>query len=232
MASVGKIIGKSFKAFFYLIIVVINAIVLWRVLFSGDPSSLKPLMANENTVVAYQTYGNELRLETQKQRTITESGKFSVTDCVFIPEANQIQVTVRYNNSTLRYLAEDYELSETPDRKTDVFDVTIVKTIDLTPDDLEDNADKAALREERYFPSEVETAYKTLYSYRKFIFDGVNYEDAVGMFVDFYYIEDIDYSDTPYDALCIYDASMPLAERSLTQADKSAIKKATGKHEG
>ena len=228
MAKAGKIIGGSFKALFWLVIIAINAIVLWRVLFSGDPSAIKPILVNEQTVAAYRKQGNELRLEIQQQRTITESGKFSVTDCVFIPEANQIQVTVRYNNSTLRKLAEDYELSEIPSREQELFDITIVKTTDLTPDDPDDNTDKAKLKEERYYPSgEAKTAYKTLYSYRKFIFDNITYEDAVGMFVDVYYAEDINYNDTPYDALCIYDALMDIEERSLTGADKKALKKAS-----
>lgn len=230
MSKVGKMIGGSFKALFWLLIIVINAIVLWRVFFSGDPSSIKPLLVNDRTAAAYEEHGNELRLEVQQQRTITESGKFSVTDCVFIPEARQIQVTVRYNNSTLKKLTEDYELLSVPDREQELFDVTIVKTTDLTPLDTKDNTDRSTLREERFYPSgEPKTAYKTLYSYRKFIFDDVTYEDAVGMFVDIYYAEDVDYNDTPYDALCIYDALMDIERRSLTGADKRALKNALEK---
>lgn len=227
MSKTTKIIGKSLKAIFYLIVVVINVIVLWRVLFSGDPSSIKPILANEQTVAAYEEQGNSLKLYVQKQKVLTDSGRFAVTDCVFIPEANQIQVTVRYNNSTLRYLAEDYELSEIPDRKTEIFDITIVKTTDLTPDDPDDNLDENALKEERFYPSEEpKTAYKSLYSYRKFIFDDITWDDAVGLFVDIYYNDDIEYSEKPYDVLCIYDALMEMEERSLSGADKRVLKKA------
>lgn len=227
MSKTTKIIGKSLKAIFYLIVVVINVIVLWRVLFSGDPSSIKPILANEQTVATYEEQGNSLKLYVQKQKVLTDSGRFAVTDCVFIPEANQIQVTVRYNNSTLRYLAEDYELSEIPDRKTEIFDITIVKTTDLTPDDPDDNLDENALKEERFYPSEEpKTAYKSLYSYRKFIFDNITWDDAVGLFVDIYYNDDIEYSEKPYDVLCIYDALMEMEERSLSGADKRVLKKA------
>lgn len=227
MAKAGKIIKRSFKVLLYLIIILVNGILIGRLLFSGDPSELKVIMVNENTAAVWQESGKEMKLETQKQRTITSDGLFSVTSCVFIPEAEQIQVTVRYNNSTLRKLAQDYELEAVPERKSKIFDVSIVKTIDLTPDDPEDNTDKDKLREERYFPGEVKEAYKTLYSYRKFIFDNVTYEDAVGMFVDVYYVEDIDYEDKPYGALCIYDALMPLEERELSSADIKALKKWT-----
>ena len=228
MSKAGKIIWKLIKAFFWLIIFTVNAIMLWRVLFSGDPSEIKPILVNEQTLAAYEENGNDLRLEIQKQRTITESGKFSVTDCVFIPEARQIQITVRYNNSTLRKLAEDFELQNLPDREDELFDVTLVKTIDLTPENKDDNTIKSELREERYYPSEdTKSAYKKLYSYRKFIFDNVTYEDAVGMFVDIYYIGDTDYNELPYDALCIYDELMEIEERELSGADKRALKKAS-----
>ncbi len=228
MSKAGKIVWKLIKAFFWLIIFAVNVIMLWRVLFSGDPSEIKPILVNEQTLSAYEKVGDELRLEVQMQRTITESGRFSVTDCVFIPEAEQIQITVRYNNSTLRKLTEDFELEKMPNREEELFDVTLVKTVDLTPENPEDNTIKSTLREERYYPSaEPKTAYKTLYSYRKFIFDNVSYEDAVGMFVDIYYVGDKDYTDTPYDALCIYDALMDIEARELSGADKRALKKAS-----
>ncbi len=224
MANTGKIIGKSFKALFYLVIILINAIILWRVLFSGDPASIKPLAANEVTAHAYSEFGKDLVLQTQNQRTISGSGKFSVTDCVFIPQANQVQITIRYNNSTLSRLKEDFDLESEPDRENEVFDVTIVKTTDLTPESKDDNTDPAKLREERFYPSEIAgSAYKPLYSYRKYIFDNISYDDAVGMFVDIYYKGDMDYSSSPYDALCIYDELMPLEERKLSGKDIKSI---------
>lgn len=229
MAKTGKILSRSIKALFYLIIAAVNIIVLWRILFSGDPSGIKTLMVNENTLSAWEKYGEDMRVQTQEQRTLTASGLFEVRSCVFIPEAKQIQVTVRYNNSTLRRTAEDYELDEVPERENDVFNVTIVKTLDRTPDNPDDNTERENLIEERYFPSEVKSAYKTLYSYRKFIFDDVTYEDAVGMFVDIYYNEDVDYDETAYGTLCIYDALMPLEEYTLTRADKKALEMAAEK---
>ncbi len=224
MARTGKIISGSIKALFYLIIIIINVIVLWRVLFSGDPREIKPLIANEALKEAYLEHGDKLRLEAQELRTISSSGKFSVTDCVFIPEAKQIQVTVRYNNSTVKGLKGDFGLSEMPSREDELFDVTIVKTTDLTPDNTEDNLDRVKLSEERFYPSgEAKEAYKTLYSYRKYIFENVTYEDAVGMFVDIYYEGDKNYEETPYDALCIYDALLPTEERVLSHSDKKAL---------
>lgn len=226
MAKAGKIVAWSFKALFYLFILTVNAIVLWRVFFSGDPSSLKGIMVNENTLEAYENNGGKLTLVTQKQRTITSSGLFSVTECIYIPEAKQLQVTVRYNNSTLKRTALDYDLESVPDRESEVYDVTVVKTKDLTPENTEDNEDPEFLSEERFFPSEVKSAYKRLYSYRKFIFDNVTYNGAVGLFVDIYYSGDADYEKTPYGALCIYDAETETETHALRSADKKALRAA------
>ncbi len=227
MSKALKIIGKTIKYLFYLVIIAINVIMLWRVFFSGDPAEIKPLIANEKLVSVYKEQGSGIILETQKQKTLAESGRFSVTDCVFIPEAKQIQITVRYNNSTLRRLKEDFELSEMPDRKNELFDITIVKTTDLTPDNAEDNLESESLKEERFYPSdEVKTAYTKLYSYKKFVFDNITWEDAVGIFVDIYYNEELDYSEEAYDVICIYDANMDMEKRTLSGADKRALKKA------
>ena len=231
MSKALKIIGRIIKYFFFFIIIAINAIMLWRIFFSGDPSEIKPLVANEKLVSVYNEKGNDLVLKTQKQKALAESGRFSVTDCVFIPEADQIQITVRYNNSTLRRLAEDFELSTAPEKKDELFDITVVKTTDLTPENDEDNLKRENLKEERFYPAgEPKTAYTSLYTYKKFIFDNIEWEDAVGLFLDIYYVGDMDYSDVPYDALCIYDALMDMDERGLSGADKRALKNA-GKDE-
>ena len=108
----------------------------------------------------------------------------------------------------------------------ELFDVSIVKTIDKTPMDITDNTDPEALSEERYHPTgEPETAYKRLYSYRRYVFENVSREDAVGMFVDVYYKGDVNYEKDPYGALCIYEDGAPMEEVKLTGADKKELKK-------
>lgn len=226
MSKAFKIVGNIIKYSFYFVILAINLIMLWRIFFSGDPAEIKPLIANEKLVSVYREQGSDLVLKTQKQKALAQSGRFSVTDCVFIPEAEQIQITVRYNNSTLRRVKEDFELKEVPDRKSEIFDVTVVKTTDLTPEDDEDNLDRDRLKEERFYPtSEAKTEYTRLYTYKKFVFDNIVLDDAVGLFVDIYYNGDMDYFDSPYDVLCIYDANMDMEDRALSRADKRALEK-------
>ncbi len=224
MVKGSKIFKISVKVLFYLFVIIVNAIMLWRVLFSGDPAKIQRLTVNDSLREAYED--GQLLLETQEQRTLTSNGLFAVRQCVFIPEANQIQIVVRYNNSTLRKLAQDYGLESVPEKAEELFDVSIVKTIDKTPMDITDNTDPEALSEERYHPTgEPETAYKRLYSYRRYVFENVSREDAVGMFVDVYYKGDVNYEKDPYGALCIYEDGAPMEEVKLTGADKKELKK-------
>ena len=224
MVKGSKILKISLKVLFYLFVIAVNAIMLWRVLFSGDPTKIQRLTINEGLREAYAD--GQLLLETQEQRTLTASGLFAVRECVFIPEANQIQIVVRYNNSTLRQLAKDYGLEKVPEKTEELFDVSIVKTIDKTPMDITDNTDPEMLCEERYHPTgKPVEAYKRLYSYRRYVFENVTREDAVGMFVDIYYKGDADYEKTPYGALCIYEDGYPVEEVKLSGSDKKALKK-------
>ena len=224
MVKGSKIFKISVKVLFYLFVIIVNAIMLWRVLFSGDPAKIQRLTVNDSLREAYED--GQLLLETQEQRTLTSNGLFAVRQCIFIPEANQIQIVVRYNNSTLRQLAQDYGLESVPEKTDELFDVSIVKTIDKTPMDITDNTDPEALSEERYHPTgEPETAYKRLYSYRRYVFENVSREDAVGMFVDVYYKGDVNYEKDPYGALCIYEDGAPMEEVKLTGADKKELKK-------
>ncbi len=219
----GKILRFSIKAIFYLIILAVNLVVIWRICFSGDPSEVKVLMVNENTAMAYEKSGDNLELFTQEQRSLSSNGYFAVTNFTFIPEAQQLQVTVRYNNSTLRHIEDDYDLKSPLDRKIENFEFSVVKTTDLTPENSDDNLNKENLHSERYYPSKTISAYKTLYSYRKMIFDNIDYEDAVGFFVDMYYIDDIDYEKEPSAVVCIYDSSMERLPVELTKSDKKAL---------
>ncbi len=228
---VGKIIGKIIKYAFFALIILVNGVLVFRMCSSGEPSSMKVLMVNDNTLAAYAKSGDDLDLFYQNQDRITRgennSGYFSVQQVVFIPEAQQVQVLVRYNNSTLRALAKDFNLESIPDRAENLFDVTIIKTTDLTPDTTEDNANAEFLAKERFYPSEMIMDEKNIYNYRKFIFDGVSTEDAVGIFVDIYYNQQIDYEAKSYGTLCIYDNETLNTVYKLTSADKKALREAS-----
>lgn len=230
-----RIIGTVIKVMAVLLIFSVCGVLIWRMCSSGDPESVSVLTPNKTLCEAYRENGEELTLRYQYQSTITRgesnAGYFSVTQYVFIPEANQVQLVFRYNNSTIQYLARDYALPEIPSKDAHLFDVTLVRTDDLTPDDREDNLDPETLGKTRYFPSEVYTVRDTspLYTYYRYVFENVTLEDAtVGVFADFYYVKDIDYDRSAYGTLCLYDDESKWVEQALTDRDRAALESYTG----
>lgn len=224
-----RIIGGIFKLLFTLMIFSVCAILIWRVFFSTSiPSEVKSLAPNEALSAAYAEHGGKLTLRYQEQASITRAeknyGYFSVVSCVFIPEAEQVQFVFRYNNSTIRHLAQDFGLESVPQKSETLFDVTLVRTTDLTPGDTSDNLDPATLSKERFTPTSVERAESSLYTFCRYVFDGVTVEDITdGVFVDIYYVNEIDYEKEAYGTLCIYSWDEKWLSYDPTKADRAAM---------
>ncbi len=226
-----QIIGRIIKTMIYSVIAMMCGFLLWRIFFSTMlPREMRQLLPNQTLAAAYAEHGDSLVLFTQNQNQTTSTdenyGYFSVVDCVIIPEAHQVQLVLRYNNSTLKNLTEDFGLSSLPDRKGDYFDLTLIKTTDLTPDDTTDNLDPDFLEKTRYTPSQVTRANTLLYSYRRVVFDNVDVGDAVGLFFDIYYNEKIDYYQRSYGTLCLYDGTAANIPVALSPSEKSALRAA------
>ena len=225
-----RVFGRVVKWSISLLLCIICAIILWRVFSSGDPKEVKYLMGNDALYEAYDEHGKNLILQYQMQNTITTAkynrGYFSITQYVFIPEARQVQLVFRYNNSTIKHLAQDYGLGEIPDKSEDLFDVTIVTTTDKTPQNSEDNADTAQLTMERYHPTTFERTETSLYTYYRFIFDNIEITpDMLYVFADIYYEGDLDYEKHPYGTLCLYDDESPWVTYKLSRTERKMLEK-------
>ena len=225
-----RIIGTVVKLMAVLLIFSVCGVLIFRMCSSGDPESMSVLTPNETLAAAYAENDGELTLRYQYQSTITRgennAGYFSVTQYVFIPEAKQVQLVFRYNNSTLQHLAIDYGLPEIPAKEGTYFDVTLVRTTDLTPENREDNIDPATLGKKRYAPSEVYTTRDTspLYTYYRYVFENVEIEDlTLGVFADVYYVGDLDYEKEAYGRLCLYDDESKWVYQKLSNRDRAAL---------
>ena len=245
-----RVVKRVIKLFFTLFIVAINAILLWRVFFSTSlPDAIEGLEANAPLAAAYAQYGDGLEVRYQNNFTTTygtsvvptselpvsNAGYFSNAEAVFITEANQVQVVLRYPNSTLTNLQKDYGLAATPEKALDWFDFSIVKTSDLTPSVKEDNLEKETLVSTRIKPTSVTRDESSLYTYYRLTFDGVTVEEltaeektslangdevqtnyTIGIFLDVYYMGAVNYDAPAYGTLCIYDCEMPWVARDLS----------------
>ena len=226
-----RIAGFIFKAICTLVIAAIVILLLWRIIDNNnDPKEMDTVIGNSLLAEAYAEKGDSLNTYYQEQSKFTRGennyGYFAITQSLIIEDIDQIQFVFRYNNSTLKHTAEDYSLSSVPSRDEEVYDVTITVMYDLTPENKEDNdgTDKATVSFERFFASDMISARKTLYNYRKFVFDGIVIDDSViAVYADFYYVGDLDYDKTPYGSLLIYHEDEKDIDYKLTRGDKAAI---------
>ena len=224
------IAGGVLRGLLGLLILAIVILLLWRVYFSGIlPKSMKTLSPNETLAAAYAEKGEALSLFDQVQGTLNRNeksyGYFGVPRFVFIPEAKQLQLVFRYNNSTLKSVAEDLALTEPLPRGEELFDVSLVLRRDLTPDNTEDNTDDSeTVSRERYHPtlSAVETT--ALYTYFLYTFDGVEMTDDVMVgYIDIYYGLEPNYSERPLGDLRLYHRDDPRREITLSSREEKAL---------
>ncbi|MBQ9759894.1 MAG: hypothetical protein IJW16_00940 [Clostridia bacterium] len=226
-----RIIRHILKLLLVLIILVVSGLLFWRVCASEDYEITKGITVNEQVKAAYAEYGDGLILQYQKDRaTITKAeknyGYFSVVEYVYLPQIKQLQLVFRYNNSTLEHLKADYALSEIPNRETDLYDLTLTLTTDLTPEDPSDNLQQDKLQSHRiHASSEPVRETTTLYNYRRYTFDNVDIKpETVGVFLDIYYVGDVNYDLDAYGTLLLYDRSAPWVPYELSSDELKRLK--------
>ena len=235
-----KIMKLTVKAVGMILVFGTILFFIWRAFFSTIvPDEVRHISPNDPLRAAYLTAvdrGEELTVFYQESQydTTTVRDKnysyFSAKEARFIQEADQVQLLFRYNNATIRHLVEDYGLAEIPDRAAELYDVTLYVAYDLTPADLSDNAgnNPESVKFVRYHATSSEPAQSLMYNYRRLTFDGLDMtvtdNPVLAVYVDVYYVEDLDYEKEPYGTICIYDY---LAENTYYTLSKSEIEALT-----
>jgi hypothetical protein len=187
------------------------------------------LAPNATLSAAYSASGGQLSPYTQEQATVTRAeknyGYFGITRAVFIPEAKQVQVTFRYNNSTLEAVQKDYQLDAEPARGEEIFNVSLLMMTDTTPDDKTDNVDGSeTIAKTRIAPVSKTIDTTLLYTYILYTFDGVDVaNDTLAVFFDVYYMNDVNYEAEPYGALRLYHCESPDLPVKITKKEQEAI---------
>ncbi len=224
-------IGRVIKVILYTAVFAVMAFLILRVCTDDNiPSSVGTLTVTDEVAELYNSDSFKGYYQTHDEYTTGKKnyGYFGVMKTLFIPDADQVQVVFRYNNSTIEKLPEDYpELCpEVPSRDEVLYDISLVAVIDLTPDIKDDYNDAKTLKKVRYFPTkELTVSDKTsLHSYFRYTFENVDAENVIELYIDIYYVKAADYEKDPYGSIRIYDIDEYNHVYSLSGKDKKALK--------
>lgn len=104
-----RAVGTLMKVLFITVIVIIFSLLGFRLYEQKTPKALTRILWNEQTAAAYNADSNAFSVtDCEINQDFTDDGYFFVDKIMLLHEADQVQVTVSYNNSTVRYLEEAY----------------------------------------------------------------------------------------------------------------------------
>lgn len=224
---------QALKLLGALFVITIVAILGYR-LSTGlsVPNNTKKLVWTDNLIAAYEKNNNLAVYVQTPEENYEEDGAFSIHSFKFIPEINQVQLTIKYNVSTNKFLAGEF-----PDDEIDDFPFVFA---------LRDNTGKI-YNDFKY------TYYKKgLYTYARLVYDNVDlfsssivpvtkeyftpdaslsqyiYKGSYApstkdnkvtmLFLDSYYENDIHYGSLSWaHALTVYKSSLPLEKYNISK---------------
>ena len=94
-------LGTVIRIIFYIMIVLVNGAIIFRVCMAEDPGSVDKLEINDTLRAAYKKSPDDFSVYTQSVYDMyTEDGVYYATGLFLCPSAGQLQVTVRYNVRT------------------------------------------------------------------------------------------------------------------------------------
>ena len=216
------ILGLLLRALIMLLILAMCTFLVWRVFFSQrPPRAMRTLSDNAVLSAACEANGGHLSILEQEQVKYTEGENnyayMYVDWCLFIREADQVQLLLFYNDSTLKHLRDDYGLETTPAHGDAVFRPVLTQYVDVTPEVAGERVTEARA----FAPVSCETDTATLYTFCRYTFDGVDLtDDTVVVYLDMYFADDPD----AYGTLRLYHEESESTVRDLTQKERKVIK--------
>lgn len=152
---------KIITAFIYAIILILCGMIILRCCANSDRTTMTELLVTSELTEAYRDGEMEVLKLEENASEIAPDGYFTAYGFRYIPEARQLQVTVRYNVSNWEYL----ELPEGTE-----FSFFLCK-----------NEDETTLRE----PDVIVKEAKSIYRYAKLVWNNVDIgEDNWQIFMD------------------------------------------------
>lgn len=212
MSKAGKIAKITFKTVILAISFFIYAFFVFRLCSTQDaPESVSAIVWNDTARAAYLAAPGEFQILSQEPSSIiTEDGRFWISNVVYLPQAKQLQLTIKYNDSTLKYLREALAKQASTTQEDGTMQTVSVDDITL-PDEPFDYSilDNSGVRYNEHSSS---ADREQNYNYRRLVFENITIPEHAAYYIDMYYVGAIDYSAVPYGSLLAWNTSMDTEE--------------------
>lgn len=186
--------GKIAKTVIAAIVLVLNGLFIFRCCIADDKSILDTLAVTGSLRAVYASDPDTEMLTHEPPYEIAENGYMSAYALVIIPEAEQVQITVRYNDSI-------YSYNNIPEGSA--FAYTLNDSVTG-----EEISGTIAAAEERW-----------MYNYRRLIFEGVTLNETNNLTVKIWYDDAPITSQLIHHA----DQNIVLEPYKLSRAEKEAL---------
>ena len=207
-------------------VLVIGVIAFRIIMFNTYPSEMKTLYFTPTLEEYYESVGDGMQLATQTTEVKYDDpkeGNFFFDHLIVVPEADHLQVAIRYNTSLIESINAEYGLSIDPNADpADIFEFKLVRTV---PGYVAPDGDKAPTPpvESVGTLAVAVGADSLMYRYCKVVFDGVDLgldegEDAVAWLRLDITVKGAEGKKTY--SLPVYDSNLELEYRSLSSGER------------
>ncbi len=187
--------NKIAKDIVFAIIMILCAMFVLRCCFASDHSTLSKIYPTDGLKSAYAAAGQEMTLLSHPVAAeISENGYMTCYAFVYCPDANEVQLTVRYNASVFEY--------------NDLPEGTVF-TYTLTDSDTEQAVTAVV----------VETETKWMYTYHRIVFPGVTVTDTNNLVIRMYAGD----TEIASDVVHYADQNVVLKAYKLSRSEKKAL---------
>lgn len=220
-----KWIARILKGF----VVLVCLLLILRILFAGMEITLDEFIPTKATAEFYNTNGELTILTNEVADEISEEGYFSVYGFFYSPETKEVQVTVRYNDSTIDTIPEFDFFMYTVDTSVDPVETSAPIDGAVSTDDSAENVSEEPVRLHGGYPmSEVvspsseytQTDDILFYNYKKLVFKGIEITEGTNVIVSLCANGD---KDDEKAVITAHFAEQPLEEYELSGDEKDAL---------
>ena len=189
-------IGRIFKFIAVLLIATVYILLIGRMVLAKNFGIMNRYVWTENSLEAYKESPEDFRILSQQlPESIDKTGFYHISNLVYVPLTQELQVNVRYNNSTLDALDSYYD-----DRSGngEVFVFTLV-----------DSNGKV------YDTYSYASSSNIIYNFRRLIFEDVSLDGIESLTLNVYYANDATNGSPMKKSFRLYDKDLPMHESNI-----------------